>query len=339
MRNFISGTWADIKGNAKWDIIKWVLGGSVVATGYAFYALFLAASVHWRVQILIFVVSVLAFAGVSVYQRVHSRNNLEFAHSKELAELASVRAERDQLKQRFDLSIKTSDIAQQENRRLRDQLGQTEERVEQILLVLKQAKLECDEIYADVILGWLRDHIHTTGMFSISTLTKSLDLPEDSVRRGLGLLKSKYQLVSQLTPDVDMWAFVAASSPLVPKYKMVPTSAPKPPLRDRTMTLRVELQDFGPKPEIEATPGMKAHDFIAKSREQIDPWYNKLKYGYEQRFAERVRQIYWEYGELNMLPLTYNPPQTSDGDSVEDAIQKVIERLGKLADSALGLPA
>jgi len=69
MAGFVAETWKDIKGNAKWDIIKWLFGGSVIATAIA---LVRAASVYWRMQILIFVLSVLGFAAISFYQRAQA---------------------------------------------------------------------------------------------------------------------------------------------------------------------------------------------------------------------------------------------------------------------------
>jgi hypothetical protein len=340
MFDWIEASWKDIKGNVKWDLIKYVFGGGVIATGYV---LFRATTWQWRTQILLFVVSALGFTAISLYQR-GNRVRLRKADSQKLtakdqAEIASFRTEREQLKERFDLAIKTSDSAQQENRRLRDQLGQTEEKVEQILSVLKQSKLECDEIYADVSFGWLRDHIHSTGQFSVPLLAQSLELPEDAIRRGLGLLKSKYQLVSQRLPDVDMWTFIAGLNPFIPKYKIVPF-AHNPShknLAERSMNLRGEIQDFsaeiGPKPEIEMRPGMTTKDFLRESHEKIEPWYDKLKFGYEQSFADRVNKLYLEFGERSMLPLAYQS-QLSESLSIEDAIQQVVERLGKLADTA-----
>lgn len=69
MAGFVAETWKDIKGNAKWDIIKWLFGGSVIATAIA---LVRAASLYWRMQILIFVLSVLGFAAISFYQRAQA---------------------------------------------------------------------------------------------------------------------------------------------------------------------------------------------------------------------------------------------------------------------------
>ena len=76
MAGFVAETWKDIKGNAKWDIIKWLFGGSVIATAIA---LVRAASLYWRMQILIFVLSVLGFAAISFYQRAQAHKRTKKA--------------------------------------------------------------------------------------------------------------------------------------------------------------------------------------------------------------------------------------------------------------------
>lgn len=63
---FFAEIWKDIKGNAKWDLIKWLLGGGVVTTTYA---IFRASTLYWRSLIVIFVCCTVGFALVSVYDR------------------------------------------------------------------------------------------------------------------------------------------------------------------------------------------------------------------------------------------------------------------------------
>jgi hypothetical protein len=70
MASWLAEIWHDIKGNAKWDFIKWVFGGGVIATAVA---LVRAASLYWRIQILIFVLCIVAFAAISMYQRARKR--------------------------------------------------------------------------------------------------------------------------------------------------------------------------------------------------------------------------------------------------------------------------
>jgi hypothetical protein len=65
MASWLADFWHDIKGNAKWDLIKYLFGGGVIATGIA---LVRAASLYWRVQVLIFGLSVVGFAVIAIYQ-------------------------------------------------------------------------------------------------------------------------------------------------------------------------------------------------------------------------------------------------------------------------------
>ncbi len=119
------------------------------------------------------------------------------------------------------LRSKNDDLSR-ENKSLSDRVIELEDRLNRSLALSGQFKLEADELYADTVLWWLRDHIHSTGKVSVSPLAKALELSEDAIKRGLGLLKSKYELVSQPLSDLDMWTFSASASPLVPKYKIVP---------------------------------------------------------------------------------------------------------------------
>jgi hypothetical protein len=213
-------------------------------------------------------------------------------------EVKRLTTECERLKQQHNLATTTSDKTQQENRELRNKLGQREERIEQILEVLKQAKLETDEFYADVIFSCLRDRFHSTGHFSAAALAQSLYLPEDTVRRGLGLLKSKYQLVSQQLPDVDMWTFVAGLSPLVPKYKISTVATPLATLPVRVLDLCKELQSFikdhGPEPKIEEQPSEEFQDYMDRFRSTVLPWRTQFHGDFRARFADRVANIWDE---------------------------------------------
>jgi hypothetical protein len=80
-------------------------------------------------------------------------------------------------------------------------------------------KQESDEIYADVILDYLKSTIKTRGCCSTTSLAKDLSLPEDAVRRGLIRLK-QLGLVEE-TPLG--WNFSGADAILVDaQYKKLP---------------------------------------------------------------------------------------------------------------------
>lgn len=209
-----------------------------------------------------------------------------------------------QLKERYDLAIKTSDTTQQENRELRDKVGQREERIGQILEALHKSKLETDEIYADVIFSWLRDRFHSTGRFSAAAVAQSLDLPEDSIRRGLGLLKSKYQLVTQELPDVDMWTFVAGLSPLVPKFKIVPTTAGQEKKQEETLAtsasvsaLAFDLFDFL---KSDASPAIGGREDIPAAIKSELARVPRMHDAFMNRFHSRLEQTIYALGEIDL---------------------------------------
>lgn len=78
---------------------------------------------------------------------------------------------------------------------------------------------EAAELYADTVFYWLKTHIHTAGTVSAVGVAELTGLSEDVVRRGLELLRSKYKIVSQRSPDVDSWSYIAAASMVfTPRY-------------------------------------------------------------------------------------------------------------------------
>jgi hypothetical protein len=83
----------------------------------------------------------------------------------------------------------------------------------------------CDELYAETIFAWLREHVHAAGVFSAAGVAKSTNLPTEAINRGLELLRTKYKIVKKPLPAVDSWSYKAASSVhLNPQYKLVAVS-------------------------------------------------------------------------------------------------------------------
>jgi|GEM_PF-4750890 len=226
---------------------------------------------------------------------------------------------------------------QQENERLSDRVLQLEERLNQSLLLSGQFKLECDELYADSVFEWLRKNIHSTGTFSGAALAESVGLSVDAVTRGLGLLRSKYQIVTQRSPGVDAWSFVAGATAFKPKFKIVALEQLSETLVERTLKLRCEIEGWvigiGPKPKPEIVASDSSVDVTRKIREAIEPWYNKITFGYERHYAERVQTIFLEFGELGLLPIGFSS-EINQAQSVEDGIRQVITRLRILAESS-----
>ena len=61
-RNFIATQWHDIKGNAKWDIIKWTFGGCVlIPAGLAALVKFIGHAPLWEAVIVLVIGYVIAF--------------------------------------------------------------------------------------------------------------------------------------------------------------------------------------------------------------------------------------------------------------------------------------
>jgi hypothetical protein len=101
-------------------------------------------------------------------------------------------------------------------------------------------------------------------------------------------------------------------------------------LAERTVKLRREIEDFvigvGRKPKAELSANDSSLEIIKKSRQAVELWYNKITYGYERLYAEGVRQVFLEYGELGLLPMGFNS-DIKQAQSVEDGIKQVIARL------------
>jgi hypothetical protein len=224
----------------------------------------------------------------------------------EESDVERLTGECERLKQQYDLAVRTSDQTQQENRELRDKLGQREERIGQLLDGIQKSKLETDEIYADVIFSWLRDHIKTTGTFSVASLAQSVGLTEDAVIRGLGLLKTRYQIVTQRSPDVDAWSFVAGATPFVPRYRIVPANrprgrSPKDEARDLSDDLHAFLKELGPCPSPKKAPGEDDLEFLRNANSQIGPWCQRLVAGWAGRFADRASKTRHLLAEHNVV--------------------------------------
>jgi len=64
--NWLKEQWHQIRGHAKWRLIEWMFGGGVLVTAVA---LVRATSLYWKVQILLFVISVIGFALAAFLQR------------------------------------------------------------------------------------------------------------------------------------------------------------------------------------------------------------------------------------------------------------------------------
>lgn len=84
---------------------------------------------------------------------------------------------------------------------------------------------ELTEVYADVVLDWLKSHCRTTCMFTTQEMAKDVNLSIDRVGIGLGRLE-KLALVSR---DALSWKFVAANAVrAVPGYTRRRDLEPKP---------------------------------------------------------------------------------------------------------------
>jgi hypothetical protein len=214
--------WEDVRGNLIWQILIWVFGGGMLT------AISIAAKelrrlpFSWDFAGIVFVISFLGIAVVTLLASRRSQNKTVTvadasatapAPAEEPAGLASLRAEHEGI--------------QRENAGLRDLLVQREEKLNQSLLLAGQFKLETDQLYADTVLLWLREHIHTTGSFASVNVAGAIGLSQDAVSRGLELLRSKYQIVDRMSSDVDAWTFAAGGTPFVPKYKIV-SAVPEP---------------------------------------------------------------------------------------------------------------
>jgi len=66
--------WKQIRGHAKWEFIRIVFGGGVLATAYA---LFKATTIYWRTQILLFVLCALGFAVITLLQKRGTKGEAE----------------------------------------------------------------------------------------------------------------------------------------------------------------------------------------------------------------------------------------------------------------------
>ncbi|MGA8152866.1 MAG: hypothetical protein WB952_18090 [Terriglobales bacterium] len=234
-----------------------------------------------------------------------------------------------------DSELAKHDTLQQE--KLHGRLIHLEDRLNQSLLLSDQFKSEADELYADMVFGWLRDHIRTTGSFSVTTLTQSTGLPQDAVTRGLGLLKSKYQIVSQRLPDVDAWSFVAGSTPFVPKYKIAVATrepaidpskhSPRNEARELSDDLHAFLKELGPCPAPKKAAGQDDLEFIRYASSQVGPWTQRLVAGWAGRFADRACKTRHLLAERNVVDFEL--------DQAIDATNKNENNILRIADKFL----
>jgi hypothetical protein len=68
---------------------------------------------------------------------------------------------------------------------------------------------EASEIYADVILCWLKDNCHTVCSFTTESLVGLLELSHSQISRGLTLLRDKWKTVEQ---DQLGWRYSASGA-------------------------------------------------------------------------------------------------------------------------------
>jgi len=90
----------------------------------------------------------------------------------------------------------------------------------------EQYHSEADEIYADIILSWLKRNVHTVATLNSSELARSLGLAEPLVSRGLSYLQTRLNAVKQV-PGGWLFSAIGAAS-LEPKcQKLFPSSIPR----------------------------------------------------------------------------------------------------------------
>jgi hypothetical protein len=112
-------------------------------------------------------------------------------------------------------------------------------------------------------------------------------------------------------------------------------------LKGRTEQLKDDLEAFvnglGEKPALQYNGEMNSNQFEKANSANL-LWFDRLQYGYLLRFQERVKRLYFEYGECGKayLPLSFalEPGQVED----EKGITEIISMLGEMAKTA-DLPA
>jgi hypothetical protein len=129
-----------------------------------------------------------------------------------------------------------------------------------------------------------------------------------------------------------MWRFVAGLSPLVPKYKIVPTTNA---LQSRVLglckQLRLFLEDHGPEPKVEKHPSEDFHEFMERFRGIVIPWRAQFHGDYRSKFADRVIGIWDEIrAKCGVTDFTLDGAisrATSSPNGEVKAVQEIIEGL------------
>jgi predicted DNA-binding transcriptional regulator len=91
----------------------------------------------------------------------------------------------------------------------------------QLRTALEDAILQADEVYADVILAWLRES-STTGKITVKEVARELDIPESMAQQGLTLLANKYGAVREtLMSGAWQYSGTGPALQLTPRFKRI----------------------------------------------------------------------------------------------------------------------
>ena len=306
MFDWMEATWKDIKGNAKWDLIKYVFGSGVIATAVV---LLRVASLYWRVQISIFVICVVGFAVIAFFQRAVSgrgarKDAVKTADSKLVIHSAVYGTGA------FD----DQDVIERLQATLRDAL----------VVPVNNNVLGCDP--APMKIKRLQVE-YSYGGPSILKASRAeggrLVLPEDSE-------------IQRLAAEVEV------GKRQLEIAKADKAQVPVPALQSRVLILCGELQRFlknhGSEPKLEKGTSEEFHDFMERYRGIVIPWRTQFHADYRLKFAGPVALVWDEIrAKYGVSDFSLDGAISRAANSPNGEVKSVQEVIEKLWDLALNL--
>ncbi|HTZ95578.1 MAG TPA: hypothetical protein VMB18_04210 [Terriglobales bacterium] len=205
---FWQNRWDDLRPNLLWLVLSWVFGGGVIAAGTSGIQRLRHFPLDWLAITGTFAFSALGLAVLSFLVN-RPRLNSEPESPEGQSDTASLKAERDRL--------------QQDNKELQERVLHFETKLNQSLESLGQFKAELDEVYADVILCWLKDCCSGTCTLSTDEAVKATELEHNQATAGMGWLAA-HELLKK-TPLG--WTYAATIA--TPRYRKFTSKHPWKP--------------------------------------------------------------------------------------------------------------
>lgn len=149
-------------------------------------------------------------------------------------ELARVRAWYEQLKEQMTIAQQEAaearaerDKLSNENADLKKDVFHFQTKFTESMELSGKFMREVEDLYADTVLYWLKNHIRTSGRATVADVAKALGLPDDIVRRGFGWLAKQYEIVRPVPGFADVWSYAVTAADA--KFRIIPAKSHNEP--------------------------------------------------------------------------------------------------------------